>query len=93
MPLNEALFWFGLTAFGTGLWFLFEGDVKSVYSIALTVIGLLACVYSVYRHHRPDILRPIPLWQILLVLTWGMIGYDVYSRQGVPKQLREEQLR
>jgi hypothetical protein len=77
MPFNEALFWFGITAFGTGLYFLVEASVKRLYSAGLTTIGLLACAYAVYRHYHPEI-PAISLWVILLVLTWALLGYDVY---------------
>jgi|SRR5580704_1991221 hypothetical protein len=77
MPFNEALFWFGITAFGTGLYFLIEATVKRRYSIGVTVIGLLACIYSVYCHYNPE--GPsIRLWVILLVLTWAFLCYAIY---------------
>src|SRR5258708_952646 len=76
MPFNEALFWFGITGFGTGLYFWVEGSVKRLYSIGLTVLGALACAYSVYRHYHPEI-PAIQLWVILLVLTWTFLGYGV----------------
>jgi hypothetical protein len=91
MPFNEALFWFGLTAFGTGLYFAFEGDVKIPYSVGLVVVGLLGCIYSVYRHYHPESLKPIPLWMILLAITWALVGYDVYLRQAFqPKPIITE---
>jgi hypothetical protein len=77
MPFNDALFWFGLTGFGTGLYFLFERNVKWRHSIGVTLIGLLACVYAEYRYYHPAI-PAIPLWVILLVLTWALLGYAVY---------------
>src|SRR5713226_322858 len=80
MPFNEALFWFGITAFGTGLYFLFEATVatvKRLYSVSVTIVGTLACVYSVYRHYRPEA-PAIHLWVILLVLTWALLGYSIY---------------
>src|SRR5258708_39791975 len=81
MPFNEALFWFGLTAFGAGLYFLFllEPAVRRLYSIGMTVIGALACAYSVYRYHHPESELPaIHLWVLLLVLTWVLLGYNIY---------------
>ena len=84
MPFNEALFWFGLTAFGTGLYFLFEATVKRLYSIGVTVIGFLACAYAEYRHYHPE-LPVIQLWVILLVLTWALLGYNIYTRRRNPK--------
>ncbi len=80
MPFNEALFWFGLTAFGTGLYFLFEPTVKRRYSIGVTIAGLLACAYAEYRHYHPE-LPAIHLWVILLVLTWTLLGYAIYIRR------------
>lgn len=77
MPFNQALFWFGLTAFGTGLYYLFEATVKRRYSIGLTVIGGLACAYTVYRDSHPEI-PAIHLWVILLMLTWALLGYNIY---------------
>ena len=82
MPFDEALFWFGLTAFGTGLYFLFELEptVKRLYSIGMTVAGLLACAYAEYRHYHPE-LPAIRLWVILLVLTWALLVYAIYIRR------------
>lgn len=80
MPFNEALFWFGITAFGTGLYFLVEASVKRLHPVALTVAGFLACAYAVYRHYHHEI-PAIPLWMILLVLTWAFLGYAIYLGQ------------
>jgi hypothetical protein len=80
MPFNEALFWFGLTAFGTGLVVLLDATVKRLYSISLTVIGVLACAYSVYHHDHPES-PAIRAWLILLGLTWALLGYDLYIRR------------
>src|SRR6202166_2001084 len=79
MPFNQALFWVGLTAFGTGLYFLFEATVKRLYSIGMTVIGVLACAYTVYRDSHPES-PAVHLWVILLVLTWAFLGYSIYVR-------------
>ena len=86
MPFDEALFWFGLTAFGTGLYFLFELEptVKRLYSIGMTVGGLLACAYAEYRHYHPE-LPAVRLWVILLALTWALLGYVVYTRRSRPR--------
>lgn len=84
MPFNEALFWFGLTAFGTGLYALFEPAVKRLYSIGITVIGLLACAYAEYRHYHPEF-PAVRLWVILLLLTWAFLGYSIYIRRMNPK--------
>lgn len=80
MPFNEALFWFGLTAFATGLYYLWDPAVKRLHSVGLTVLGTAACAYTVYRHSHPE-LPAIHLWVILLVLTWAFLGYNVYLHQ------------
>lgn len=80
MPFNDALFWFGLTAFGTGLYFLIEANVKRRCSIGVTVVGFLACAYAEYRYYHPEI-PAIRLWVILLILTWALLGYSVYIRR------------
>lgn len=84
MPFNEATFWFGLTIFGTGLYFVFEGTVKLPYAITLIILGAIGSAYSVYRHSHPESLKPLPLWVLFLALTWLAIGYNyvVHSRQG-----------
>lgn len=83
MPFNQALFWFGLTAFGTGLYYLLEPSVKRLYSIGMTVIGALACAYTVYRDSHPE-LPAIHLWVILLLLTWSLLGYNIYLHRVRP---------
>jgi hypothetical protein len=85
MPFNQALFWFGLTAFGTGLYFLFEASVKRLYSIGVTVLGVLACAYTVYRDSHPES-PAIHLWVILLVLTWALLGCNIYFRRFHPSK-------
>lgn len=89
MPFNEALFWFGLTAFGTGLFVLLDEKVKRLYSVGLTVLGVLGCAYSVYHHDHPES-PTVHAWEILLVLTWALLGYVIYLRNS-PKQHRKEQ--
>lgn len=76
MPFNQALFWFGITAFGTGLYFVFEASVKRLYSIGMTVIGALACAYAVYVDSHPEF-PAVHLWVILLVLTWALLTYTI----------------
>lgn len=82
MPFNEATFWIGLTVAGTGLYFLIEGETKRrTLSVALTLVGLLAVIYSVYVHDHPDSsIRP-PVWVWLLAVTWLAIGWDIYDRR------------
>lgn len=83
MPFNEALFWFGLTAAGTGFYYLFEASVKRpLLHSAVTVIGVLACAYSVYHYHHPES-PAIHLWMILLILTWALVGYSIYISRRV----------
>lgn len=80
MPFKEALFWVGLTVFGTGLFFVVEGDrVKMGWSIGITLLGFLALGYSIYSYHNPTTPK-IPVWAYLLLLTWVFIGFDYYDR-------------
>jgi hypothetical protein len=81
MPFNEALFWFGIAALGVGPFFIFEGGMKKIYGIGLTVVGVLACAYSEYRHYHPEALPQIPFWIIIWVLTWALLGYNIYLRR------------
>jgi hypothetical protein len=80
MPFNEALFWFGLTVLGTGMFIIFERHLKTVWSVVITVVGLLAVLYSVYIHSHPQAPNP-PLWILLLALTWVGIAWDFYHRR------------
>jgi hypothetical protein len=82
MAFKEALFWVGLTIFGTGLYFTVDkGNVSLPYAIALVVIGLAGVVYPVIRHHYPEKKLPaIRVWFLLLLATWGVLGYDVYLK-------------
>lgn len=81
MPVREALFWMGLTVFGTGLYFTVEKEnVRLPYAIVLIVVGLAGVVYSVLRHHYPDRKLPaIRAWIPLLVMTWAAFAYNVYT--------------
>ena len=81
MPFNEALFWVGITVFGTGLYFVIERASKGVRWLAglTTLCGLVATAYSIYAHGHPSAPMP-PLWIYLLVLTWLLVGADIYSR-------------
>jgi hypothetical protein len=79
MPLKEALFWVGITVFGTGLFFLVEGGKNMPFAIGLTVLGALVIVYSVVAHHKPGVLPRVPVW-LPLILTWVVFGYDIYDR-------------
>jgi hypothetical protein len=80
MPFNEALFWVGLTMAGTGAYFLVEGGTRRVISALLTIIGMLAVAYSVYVHEHPTAPRPAT-WIVLLIVTWLVLAYEIYSRQ------------
>src|ERR1035441_287504 len=90
MPFNEALFWFGLTAFGTGLYYIFEKTVKLPYSIGVTVIGLVACAYAEYRHYHLES-PEVRLWVPLLVLTWAFLAYTIRKAKNrlVPEKPKE----
>jgi hypothetical protein len=92
MPVKEALFWVGLTVFGTGLYFTVEkGNVRLSYAIMLLVVGALAVVYPVLRHHYPDKKLPaIRAWLLLLIITWCAVGYDVYARYVEPLKVAEK---
>jgi hypothetical protein len=92
MPINEALFWVGLTMFGTGIYFLRDKGLKDFWSLAMTIIGSMAVIYSVYRHYHPD-LPSVPIWVSLLIITWIGIAYDVFDRHrqlSTPKQNPDE---
>src|SRR6266550_3454220 len=80
LPIKEALFWVGITVFGTGLFFLVEGGNRMPLAVTFTIIGLAAIAYSVYSHHQPDAKTRLPIWASLLLLTWLAIGYDYYDR-------------
>jgi hypothetical protein len=92
MPFKEALFWVGLTVFGTGLYFSVEkGNVRLPYAIILLVVGLAAMVYPVVRHHYPD--RKLPAirgWVLLLIMTWAALGYDIYAEHMRPPTIVEK---
>lgn len=82
MPFNEALFWVGLTVFGTGLYFVIEKASQGIRWLAgfVTLCGLIATGYAIYAHSHPNLPMP-PLWVYLLVLTWVLVGADIYSRR------------
>jgi hypothetical protein len=90
MPFNQALFWFGLTAFATGLYYLWDAAVKRLHSIGLTVLGTLACAYTVYRDSHPE-LPTVHLWVILLVLTWVLLGYGIYIGRFRPVSVTQKE--
>jgi Tol biopolymer transport system component len=50
MPLKEALFWIGITVFGTGLFFVAEGGGRAPLAILLTAAGMAMVAYSVYAY-------------------------------------------
>jgi hypothetical protein len=93
MPWKEATFWLGLTVFGTGLYFVIEHFVsertsKRMFWLALGVglIGASAIGYSMYSYYVPTVAK-LPVWLYLLMLTWGLIGWDYYERTHVVKKL------
>src|SRR5438552_14272478 len=82
MPFREALFWVGITVFGTGLYLATErGNQSMLLAIAMIVIGLGFSAYAVIRHHYPDRnLPPIRPLIILLFILLSAVGYDIYMR-------------
>lgn len=78
MPLKDAVFWLGVTVFGVGLTTLIEGG-HVLSAVSLTIIGAVAVVYSVVLHYEPQLPR-LPIWVVLLAVTWCAIGYDFYDR-------------
>jgi hypothetical protein len=83
MPFNEALAWFGLTIVGIAGYFVVEKYIPPWGWIVLTIIGLVAVGYAVYHHHHPESPNP-PIWVLLLALTWGVMGSDIYDRHAIP---------
>ena len=85
MPWKEATFWIGITVFGTGLYFLvdyFEDRASKVIlwmAGVLCLIGATAVGYSIYAYYVPSIPKP-PFWVGMLILTWALIGFDLYQR-------------
>jgi hypothetical protein len=79
MPVNDALFWIGLTLFGTGSYFVLEGR-RSRFVICVTIIGVIATGYPIYTYYHPKMAISIPVWIYLLILTWLFVAYDVYLR-------------
>jgi hypothetical protein len=81
MPFNEALFWIGLTVFGTGFYFLIDRTQYNRWlSWVVALSGACAVVYSIYVHSHHDALG-LPLWFYLLCLTWVLVGLDIYARR------------
>jgi len=85
MPLREALFWVGLTVFGTGLYFVVADETKTAWSISMVVLGLLGVGYAIYSHHHPA-LPKIPTWAYFFLLTCLALGFAYYdsNRQAPP---------
>lgn len=81
MPIKEALFWIGLTVFGTGLYFMIDKAKHLRWlAIIVTVAGAAALGYSIYAHYSPDAPK-LPVWLYLLSLTWLLVGADIYFRR------------
>src|SRR5579864_222630 len=86
MPLKEAMFWFGLTVFGTGLYFFIQAFVErkdldhKIWMGVITLLGAGAAGYSVYRYYYPEALN-VPVWVGFLILTWLAIAYDIRDRR------------
>jgi hypothetical protein len=89
MPWREATFWIGLTVFGTGLSFVIDHFTAQRASTrmlwlasAISLAGLSAVGYSMYSYNVPTVPK-LPVWLYLLILTWGLIGWDYYDRRHV----------
>lgn len=82
MPFNEALFWVGITVFGTGLYFVTDRVSKAVtwFSAFVTICGIVAMGYAMYAHNHQS--TPLPaLWVYFLALTWVLVGLDIRARR------------
>ena len=79
MPFKEATFWYGTILFTTGIYFWIQGGPSMTMSIILTVIGLAMSVYAVIAEHYP--IPKLRLWVGLSLLTWALLGYDVYGHR------------
>ncbi len=92
MPWKEASFWIGLTVFGTGLYFIIdcvkEKSSRGMLWLASIVsfLGAGTFAYSMYAYYFPA--PKLPVWAFLLVLTWGLIAWDVYHRRTVEPSRR-----
>jgi hypothetical protein len=81
MTFTDAVFWVGLTAFGTGLYFLIDGTKHNRWAAWIaTTLGVGAMAYSIYAHSHGDTLG-LPIWFYLLCVTWLLIALDVYDRR------------
>lgn len=78
LPFKESAFWLGITLGGTGLFFWIE-DEHLIPAIIITFVGVIGVAYSIWSHHHPDG-KTVPLWAVLMFITWAFIGYDLYSR-------------
>jgi hypothetical protein len=47
------------------------------------VVGAAGIIYSI-RAHLDAAKRPSWIMSLLMVLTWGLVGYDIYARARVP---------
>lgn len=83
MPFKEAVFWVGLTVFGTGSYFVVD-PTKRGWAVSMIVLGLVAFGYSIYTYYHPNAPK-LPLWAFLLLLTWVAIGFDYYDRHYLPR--------
>src|SRR6266487_4612987 len=79
MPFKEATFWYGTILFTTGIYFWIQGGTSMTVAIILTVIGLAMSIYAVVAEHYA--LPTLRLWVALLLLTWALLGYDIYDHR------------
>jgi hypothetical protein len=79
---EEKRFYLGLAVFGTfagsGLFVVFE---HSFWGWAFIIVGLIGLGYSVLENFgAPMPTRSTRLWALALILTWALMGFDLYDR-------------
>jgi hypothetical protein len=76
MSLDDAIFWIAITVFGAGLYLVPE---FKAWGLMLMVGGAAGVLYSIRAHvRRPE--RPRGIMVVLMILTWAVVGYDIYER-------------
>lgn len=78
MPIKEALFWFGLATYETGLWFSLTPEQR-ILGFSLLLLGLLLSVASILIHYKPQMKKP-PVWMLLFFINVAALAYDIYDR-------------
>jgi hypothetical protein len=79
MSLDDAIFWIGVTVFGTGLYLMPE---HQIWGIALIAVGVTGILYSIREHLKGGAANR--KWAIIMVLSaliiCAAVGYDIYDR-------------